>query len=55
MLQQNHDDIDNLWIIIKQVRKNYLSHNDDPECKKYDNQIAKDDIKTNIDYVEGNL
>ena len=49
MLQQNYDDIDNVWKIIKQVRKNYLSHYDDPECQNGDNQIAKDDIKTNID------
>ena len=55
MLHQNYDDIDNLWIIIKQVRKNYLSHKDDPECKDDDNQIAEDDIKTNIDIVEENL
>ena len=55
MLQQNHDDIDNIWIIIKQVRKNYLSYNDDSECQEYDNQIADDDIKTNIDNVEDNL
>ena len=55
MLQQNHDDIDNIWIIIKQVRKKYLSHNDDSECQEYDNQIADDDIKTNIDNVEDNL
>ena len=53
MLQQNHDNIDNFWIIIKQVRKNYLSQNDDPECKN--NQIAEDDIKTNIDNIEENL
>ena len=50
-LQQKHDDIDNLWII-KLFRKIYLSHND-PECQKP--QMGKDDIKTNIDYVEGNL
>ena len=52
MLQQNHEDIDNLWIIIKQVGKIYLSYNDDPKCQEYDNQIAEDDIKTNIDNVE---
>ena len=55
MLQQNHEDIDNLWIIIKQVGKIYLSYNDDPKCQEYDNQIADDDIKTNIDNVEDNL
>ena len=55
MLQQNYDDIDNVWKIIKQVRKNYLSHNDDPECRENGNQIAKDDIKTNIDNVEERL
>ena len=52
MLQHNHDDIDNLWIIIKQVRKIYLSHNDDPECQKNLDQIAEYDIKTNINNVE---
>ena len=55
MLQQNHDDIDNIWIIIKQVRKNYLSHNDDLECPKWEHKIAYNDIKTNIDYVEAHL
>ena len=52
MLQQNHDDIDNLWIIIKKVRKDYFSHNVDTECFI---QIAENDIKTVIDNVEENL
>ena len=55
MLQQNHDDIDNIWKIIKQVRKSFLSDGDDTECKNYDNQIAEDDIKANVDNVEENL
>ena len=54
MLQQNHDDIGNLWIIIKQVRKSYLIGYDDPKCQK-DNQIAKNDIQKNIDNVAKNL
>ena len=52
MLQQNHDDIDNIWIIIKKVRKNYLSHSDDPECLEYDNKITLNDIMKNIDKVK---
>ena len=55
MLQQNQDDIANIWKIIKQVRKIFLSHNDDPKCQEYDNQIAEDDIKANVDNVEENL
>ena len=55
MLQQNQDGIDNLWIIIKQIRKKYLSHNDDPECDTLIHRITKDDINTNIDNVEENL
>ena len=55
MLQQNHDDIDNIWKIIKQFRKSFLSDGDDTECKNYDNQIAEDDITANVDNVEENL
>ena len=55
MLQQNHDDIDNIWKIIKQVRKSFLSRNYDPKCQEHDNQIAEDDIKANVDNVEENL
>ena len=47
MLQQNQDNIDNIWKIIKQVRKSFLSHGDDTECQNYNNQIAEDDIKAN--------
>ena len=55
MLQQNQDNIDNIWKIIKQVRKGFFSYGDDTECQNYDNQIAGDDIKTNVDNVEENL
>ena len=55
MLHQNHDDIDNFWKIIKQVRKSFLSDGDDTECQNYDNKIAEDDIKANFDNVEENL
>ena len=52
MLKQNHIDIDNIWKIVKQVRKRFLSDNDDRQCQEDENQIANDDIKTNIDNVK---
>ena len=55
MLQQNQDNIDDIWKIIKQVRKSFLIDGDDIECRNYGYQIAKDHMKTNIDNVEENL
>ena len=48
MLQQNQDNIDDIWKIIKQVRKSFLIDGDDLECKNYDNQITEDNVMANV-------
>ena len=55
LLNQNQDHIDDVWKIVKQVRKNFLTEKTDPICRDHDNQISLDDIKTNIDNVEKHL
>ena len=52
MLQQNHGDIDNIWKIVKQVRKKFLTVIVDTECQDIVNQIASENIKAIIDDVQ---
>ena len=52
MLQQNHDDIDNNWKIIKQVKKSFLISNDNPKCVPSFYPIVEDEIKKNNDNIE---
>ena len=52
MLQQNHGDIDNIWKIVKQVRKKFLTVIVDTECQDIVNQIASENVKAIIDDVQ---
>ena len=52
MLQQNHGDIDNIWKIIKQVKKISLIGNVDPKCQESFHLIVEDEIKKNNNNVE---
>ena len=52
MLKQNHIDIDNIWKIVKQVRKKFLTVIVDTECQDIVNQIASENIKAIIDDVQ---
>ena len=55
LVDENHDDIENIWEQVKQVRKKFLTNNYDPECDGNANTIVEDDIKKIIDNVVENL
>ena len=53
MVQQNHDDIDNIWKIIKQVKKSFLISNDNHlQCQTAFHLVLEDEIRANNDNVE---
>ena len=47
--------MDNVWKIIKDLRRNFLTGNRSKECETEDNQISKKERKSNIDHVQEKL
>ena len=52
LVDENHDDIENIWEQVKQVRKKFLTNNYDPECDGNANTIVEDDIKKIFNLVD---
>ena len=46
---------DNVWEIVKETRKSFLSQNNNPECQESDTLQSDSYIKENIDIVEEKL
>ena len=48
-------DQENVWKLVKETRKSFLSQNNDPECQDLDTLLSDSYIKGNIDIVEEKL
>ena len=55
MMDKVKNDQDNVWKIVKQIRKTFLSQLKDPKCQSGEPLLHYDYIKDNIDIVEEKL
>ena len=55
MLDRVHLDQENVWKIVRQVRKSFLSQLKDPKCQDHNTLLSDSYIKDNIDFVEEKL
>ena len=55
MLYRVQHDQENVWKIVRQIRKSFLLQNSEPECQDDDTLLSDNYIKDNIDTVRANL
>ena len=55
MMDRVKNNQENVWKIVKQIRKSFLSQNTEPECQDHETLLSDSYIKDNIDVVEEKL